>query len=141
MALTIKNLPTGPGDDIDISVGYSDGASRYVWQSGRTSFALYGSTGLAGVYQSLSIGGVSDGIFTTGNGIETTKLWGLRTGYSHNWNDQWNSGLFGAYTSVSYNATAKGYICAAVATFLTAGRPATRTSTSPRSAATLRWTR
>jgi hypothetical protein len=46
---------------------------------------------------------------------------GFRTGYSHNWNDKWNSGLFGAYTSVNYNATARGYICAAVGAFLTPG--------------------
>ena len=66
LALTIKNLPTGQGDDIDISVGYSDGASRYVWQSRvAPTVAMYGSSGLAGVYQSLSIGGVPDGIFTT----------------------------------------------------------------------------
>jgi len=122
LAMTIKNLPTGPGDDIDISFGYSDGASRYVWQSlVAPTVALYGSSGLGGVYQSLTIGGVSDGIFTTGNGIETTKLWGFRTGYTHNWNAQWNSALFGSYTSVSYNATARGYICATVTTFLTAG--------------------
>ncbi|MBR1251503.1 porin [Bradyrhizobium sp. AUGA SZCCT0169] len=122
LAMTIKNLPTGKGDDIDISFGYSDGASRYVWQSlVAPTVAMYGSSALAGVYQGLSIGGVSDGIFTTGNGIETTKLWGFRTGYTHNWNSQWNSALFGSYTSVSYNATTRGYICATVTTFLTPG--------------------
>ena len=80
-------------------------------EPGHASFAMYGGSGLAGVYQSLGIAGVSDGIFTTGTGIETTKLWGLRGGYTHNWDAQWNSALFGAYTSVSYNATARGYIC------------------------------
>ena len=118
----VQELPTGPNDDFDISIVYSDGASRYVWNSlVATSFAMYGGTGLAGVYQSLGIAGVSDGIFTTNTGIETTKLWGVRGGYTHNWNNQWNSAIFGAYTSVSYNATAKGYICATVVTFLTAG--------------------
>ena len=46
---------------------------------------------------------------------------GLSYGLHADWNAQWNSALFGSYTSVSYNATARGYICATVTTFLTAG--------------------
>jgi hypothetical protein len=121
LGLSLK-LPTGPGDDIDTTIAYADGASRYVWQSLVTpSFAMYGGTGLAGVYQSLGIAGVSDGVYATGTPIETTKLWGLRSGYTHNWDAYWASSVFGAYTSVRYGATAKGYICGAVAAFLTAG--------------------
>lgn len=127
LALSIKNIPTGQGDHIEITVGYADGASRYVWRSQvAPSFAMYDGTGLAGVYQSLGIAGVSDGVFAgttsaNGTGIETTRLWGLRGGYTHNWDAYWDSAIFGAYTSVSYNTTAKSYICAAVAALLTPG--------------------
>jgi hypothetical protein len=146
LALSIKNIPTGKGDHIEMSVGYADGASRYVWRSQvATSFAMYGGTGLAGVYQSLGIAGVSDGVFAgtnaaNGTGIETTRLWGLRGGYTHNWDAHWNSAIFGAYTSVSYNATAKGYICAAVAAFLTPGSTCNPDFNVAQIGANTRWT-
>ena len=32
-ALSIKNIPTGPGDSINMQAVYTDGASRYNFQS------------------------------------------------------------------------------------------------------------
>ncbi|NVN86071.1 MAG: porin [Rhodopseudomonas sp.] len=118
-ALSLKNLPTGAGDSINLSAGYSNGASRYVL-GGVTgnSFAMFGNSGIA--YQSVAIAGASDGVFAgannvVGTSIEKTSLWGVRGAFNHNWNPYWSTSLFGSYTSVDYNGTATARICAAIA--------------------------
>ena len=126
-ALQIKNIPTGAGDTINLQAVYTDGASRYNFQSlTNTSYSLYGNTGLAGTYQSLGLAGVSDGVYSgttnaTGTAIELTETWGFRGGFNHNWDPYWSSGLYGAYAQVKYNNTAKGYICPAVNALIVAG--------------------
>jgi hypothetical protein len=116
LALSIKNIPTGAGDTINLQGVYTEGASRYNFQSlAPTAFAMYGSSGLAGAYQSLGIAGVSDGIFGPGGDIQLTKTYGFRGSYVHNWDPYWNTGIYGAYGVVRYNTTAKGLICGSAA--------------------------
>lgn len=120
LGLSIKNLPTGAGDTINIQGVYTNGASRYNFQQYMsTSFAMYGGTGLPGAYQSLGIAGASDSVFVTGSGQELTTTFGLNGAYTHNWNPQWNTSIFGAWAGVRYNNTAKGYICGAMVATLT----------------------
>ena len=115
LALSIKNIPTGPGDTINIQGVYTNGASRYNFHDYvATSFAMYGGTGLAGAYQSVGIGGVSDSVFVTGAGQELTTTYGFNGAYTHNWDLHWNTAVYGAWAAVRYNNTAKGYICGAV---------------------------
>lgn len=115
LALSIKNIPTGPGDTINIQAVYTHGASSYDFQSYLpTTFARYGSAGLPGAYQSLAIGGVSDSVFVTGSGQELTTTYGFNGAYTHNWDPHWNTGIYGALAAVRYNGTAKSYICGAV---------------------------
>jgi hypothetical protein len=126
VALSIKNIPTGPGDTINLSAVYTDGASRYNFQDlSPTNFAMYGGTGLAGAYQSIGLAGVSDTVFGTLAGVNTsqqsTQTWGFRGGYTHNWDAFWNTAVYGAYAQVKYNATATALICANMATLLTVG--------------------
>jgi len=122
LGLSIKNIPTGAGDVINVTAGYSDGASRYIFQSlVPTTYAMYGSTGLAGSYQSLAFAGVSDGVFGAGTSIAKTTAWGFRGAYTHNWNPYWNTSLFGAYAAMSYSATGKALVCANFTAVLTAG--------------------
>ncbi|RJF68634.1 porin [Rhodopseudomonas palustris] len=105
-ALSIKNLPTGPGDTINFDATYADGAIRYV--IGGTSpnnFSMFGNNSIPGTYQSIAFGSAVDGVFTTGGGIETTKAWGIRGAFNHNWTPQWATSLFGAYTSVDFGST------------------------------------
>ncbi|OSI68663.1 porin [Bradyrhizobium canariense] len=114
LALSIKNLPTGPGDTINLTGVYTYGASRYNFQDYMsTAYAIYGGTNVAGAYQSLGIGGVSDSVFVAGAGQELTTTYGFNGGYTHNWDPYWNSSVFGAWAAVRYNNTAKGYICGA----------------------------
>ena len=39
------------------------------------------------------------------------QTWGMRGGFTHNWDPYWNSGIYGAYAAVQYNDTSKALIC------------------------------
>ena len=68
-ALQIKNLPTGAGDDFKIDVSYSKGDTKAVISTsgGSPSFAMFGSTGRAGAYQSIGFGQTSDAVYLPGS--------------------------------------------------------------------------
>ena len=110
-SLSIKNIPTGAGDSINLDAVFSNGATRYVI-GGVTpnAFAMYGGSNVA--YQSLAIGNSSDGVFTTGGQIEKTNAWGLRGAFNHNWDPYWSTSLFGSYSSVRYSGNGKTLYCA-----------------------------
>jgi hypothetical protein len=112
-ALSIKNIPTGAGDSINMQAVYADGAAHYVFGniSWPQNFSMYSGSGI-GAYQSVGFAGISDGVFGTGTSIETTKAWGFRGGYSHNWNPNWVSAIYGGYAQMSYGTMSKGLICA-----------------------------
>jgi Porin subfamily len=118
------NLPMlGAGDSLNISGVYTNGASRYNFQDrGPTTFAMYGGTSFPGGYQSLGFAQVTDAVFggtdvRTGlvTGLELVSTWGMRGGYTHNWNTYWNTSIFGAWAQVSYTGAAKALICTNIA--------------------------
>ncbi|MBR1122015.1 porin [Bradyrhizobium lablabi] len=129
--LNIKNLPTGPGDDIKVDVSYTKGDTKNVIATGGTSpnFAMFGGSGFG--YQSVGFGATTDGIYLPGlggtGGIILTQAWGIRGAFNHNWDPYWSSSVFGSYSSVRYDGgtndninglgstTAKGAYCAAFA--------------------------
>jgi Porin subfamily len=123
-ALSIKNLPTGAGDSINMQAVYSDGATHYVFGnvSFPQNFSMYGGSGAA--YQSLGFAGLADGVFGAGTGIETVKSWGFRGGYTHNWTPNWASAIYGGYAQVKYGDASKALICG---NFVAAGFGATAT--------------
>jgi len=115
LAFSIKNLPTGPGDSINVTGVYANGASRYVFNDYMsTTWARYGGANLAGAYQSLGLAGLSDSVFVAGAGQELTTTYGFNGSFNHNWNEYWRTSIFGGWGAVRYNSTAKGYICGAV---------------------------
>lgn len=106
LALSLKNLPTGAGDTINLSVGYADGASRNIIGGvSPDSFQIWGggNTRVAYAYS-------SDGVFGANGSIQKTEAWGLRGAFNHNWDAHWSSSVFGSYTQVRYNGTAKGLL-------------------------------
>jgi hypothetical protein len=115
-SLSIKNIPTGPGDVINMNAVYTDGATRYNWNSlNNTTYAMYGGSGVA--YQSLGLGSLSDVTYSgttaaTGTGLESVKTWGFRGGYTHNWNPNWASAIYGAYAQLKYGNNFKAATCA-----------------------------
>ena len=101
IGLSIKNIPTGPGDTINFDASYSKGASRYVigGVNGDT-FGIFGNSNT-----SVALGQSSDGVYGAGN-VEKTEVYGIRGAFNHNWDPFWSSSLFGSYTQVRYNANA-----------------------------------
>ena len=118
-ALEIKNIPTGPGDVLNVQAVYTDGASRYNFQSlmGQ-NVAMYGGTGLFGAYQSLAIAGVSDTVFVTNSSQELVQTWGMRGGFTHNWDPYWASAIYGAYAQLRYGSLGSAAICSNMVTML-----------------------
>ncbi|MDB5547408.1 MAG: hypothetical protein JWP21_855, partial [Tardiphaga sp.] len=112
-ALQIKNLPTGPGDDIKIDASYARGDTKNVISTSAASpsFAMFGS-GSGGAYQSVGFGATSDGVYIPGGGIELTEAYGIRGAFNHNWDAYWSSSLFGSYSAVRYNGNAAASMCA-----------------------------
>jgi hypothetical protein len=112
LGLSIKNIPTGPGDTINIQGVYTQGATRYNFQDlMAANFGMFGGSGLPGVYQSVGLGALSDSVFVTGGQQQLTTTWGFRGGYTHNWDAYWNTAIYGAYAGVQYNGNAKAFIC------------------------------
>lgn len=106
LALSLKNLPTGAGDTINLSVGYADGASRNIIGGvSPDSFQIWGGGGTRVAYAYSS-----DGVFGANGSIQKTEAWGLRGAFNHNWDAHWSSSLFGSYTQVRYNDTAKALL-------------------------------
>lgn len=113
-ALSLKDLPTGKGDTINVDATYANGATRYVI-SGTTNsaggFSMFGNSAIPGVYQSIGFGAATDGLFGNGTGIEKVTAWGVRGAFNHNWDAYWSSSVFGAYTSVSYSDNGRALYC------------------------------
>ena len=74
-ALQTKNLPTGAGDDFKIDATYAKGDTKAVIStSGATpQFLMYGSTGVAGAYQSIGFGASTDAVYSGGLGGGATQ--------------------------------------------------------------------
>jgi Porin subfamily len=117
LALSIKNIPTGPGDVINVQGVYTDGATRYNIQdlaSPASSNVIYGGTSLPGAYQSVGFGTAPDTVFGAGTSQQLVQTWGMRGGYTHNWDAYWNTSVYGAYAGVRYNTDGKSLLCGGV---------------------------
>jgi Porin subfamily len=128
-ALQIKNLPTGPGDDIKVDASWAKGATKYVIATAATSpnFAMFGSSNFG--YESVGFGATTDGVYLPGvmAGIHLTTSWGVRGAFNHSWDANWSTSLYGSYSAVRYDGgandnltpagltSAKGAYCAAFA--------------------------
>ncbi|WFU84770.1 porin [Bradyrhizobium sp. CIAT3101] len=111
-SLSIKNIPTGAGDSINLQAVYTDGDTRQNFQVlFPQQFSMYSGSGV-GAYQSLGFAGLADGVFGAGTGIDTVKTWGVRGGYTHNWSPYWASAIYGGYAQLKYGDTGKALICA-----------------------------
>ena len=81
------------------------------------SFAMFSGSSRADAYQSIGFGATTDGVylpaFAGGDGtIHLTEAYGMRGAFNHNWDPHWSSSLYGSYSAVRYDGTAKAYMCA-----------------------------
>jgi hypothetical protein len=95
-----------PKDTFEFQIDYAKGATGYVWSQG-----LYGAATLYGSGQSIGLGLSTDGVFTSGTGVELTESWGFAAAYQHYWNAQWRTAVVGGYTEINYNGTATAALC------------------------------
>ncbi len=77
LALSIKNIPTGAGDVINISGVYTDGATRYNFQNLAGSTLLRCSAAPASPTRALASPSAPDTVFITGSPQETVEDLGL----------------------------------------------------------------
>jgi hypothetical protein len=118
-ALQIKNIPTGANDDIKMDVSYAKGETKNVIATAAASpsFSMFGGTNRAGAYQSIGFGATTDAVYLPmangGDGsLHLTEAYGIRGAFNHNWNSFWSSSLYGSYSAVRYDGTAKAFVCA-----------------------------
>jgi hypothetical protein len=122
-ALQIKNIPTGPGDDIKIDASWAKGDTKNVISTSAASpsFAMLGGVpGQFGPNGSIGFGATTDGVYLPvafgGDGsIHLTEAFGVRGAFNHNWDPYWSTSLFGGAGWVRYDGTAKAEYCAAFA--------------------------
>ncbi|WP_439399510.1 porin [Bradyrhizobium sp. PMVTL-01] len=110
LALSIKNIPTGAGDVINIQGVYTDGATRYNFQNlAGSTYLMYGGSSIA--YQSVAAVQAPDTVYVNGSNQETIKTWGFRGAYTHNWDAYWNTAIYGAYAQAQFGSGAKNFLC------------------------------
>jgi hypothetical protein len=124
-ALNIKNIPTGAGDDIKVDATWSKGDTKQVISTSAASpgFTMFGGSSI-GAYQSVGFGATTDAVYLPvangGDGaLHLTTAYGFRGAFNHNWDPYWSSSLFGSYSAVRYDGTAKAEACA---NYVTAGK-------------------
>ncbi|WP_407174907.1 porin [Bradyrhizobium sp. STM 3562] len=123
-ALQIKNIPTGPGDDIKLDASWAKGDTKNVISTSAASpsfLMLGGVPGQFGPDGSLGVGLTTDGVYLPvaagGDGsIHLTEAFGFRGAFNHNWDPYWSTSLFGSWSWVRYDDTAKAELCSAIAT-------------------------
>jgi hypothetical protein len=123
VALQIKNIPTGPGDDIKFDASWAKGDTKNViaTSAASPSFAMLGGVpGQFGPSGTYGFGATTDGVYLPAlfggdDSIHLTESFGLRGAFNHNWDPYWSSSLFGGIGFVRYDGTAKAEYCAAFA--------------------------
>jgi hypothetical protein len=121
-AMSIKNIPTGPGDTINIQGVYTDGASRYNFQSlSPVNYSIYGGTNVPGALQSIGIAQAPDTVYATGTSQQSVRTYGMRGAYTHNWDAFWNTSLYGAYAFADFGGNGRALVCGAITPLLNPG--------------------
>jgi hypothetical protein len=65
----------------------------------------FNNNGAPGTLGGVGLGLAPDSVFNTGGQQQLISTWGGRGGFTHNWNPQWNTSVYGAYADVSYGST------------------------------------
>jgi len=131
-ALQVKNLPTGPGDDIKLDGSVGEGALKYILGTASTlpgSFYMTKANSLT-TGGTIAIGAINDAVYGGWQtpfqaGVQLTKGWGFRGAFNHNWDPFWSSSLFGGIAQISYNDTAKTLWCGSYGGTFANGTPMT----------------
>jgi hypothetical protein len=121
VALQIKNIPSGPGDDIKIDASWSKGDTKNVISTSAASPSILMMGGVPGQFGpsgTIGLGPTTDGVFLPvangGDGsIHLTTAYGVRGAFNHNWDPYWSTSLWGGAGWVRYDGVAQAEMCAA----------------------------
>jgi hypothetical protein len=94
------NLPGG--DMVGVNACYTEGAVGFC--TTQASAQIYNAS------TSVAAGWITDGVFTTGTGVELTRVWSAIAAYEHIWSPRWRTSWFGGYVNVDYNNAATGIL-------------------------------
>jgi hypothetical protein len=99
----------GQGDYFQAQVNYTQGATRYVFQSTQNTW-FYSKGDRVGV------GNLVDGVFggvvgATATDLQLTTAWNVNAAYEHFWNPRWRTSVYGGYAQVNYNGAANAMLC------------------------------
>jgi hypothetical protein len=95
-----------PKNTLEFQIDYAKGATGYIWSQG-----LYGNAVHYGSGNTISLGVSTDGVFTSGGGVELTEAWGFAAAFQHYWNAQWRTSVVGGYTEINYGGAATAALC------------------------------
>jgi hypothetical protein len=105
------NLPMiGAGDYIGYYFNYSEGHSGVGGGNLLSSPAMFGSG------NTLAWGLMTDAVYVDGGTLQLTTAWTFGAGFEHNWSPLLKTSLYGSYSEISYNTTARAQICASPGT-------------------------
>jgi len=118
-ALQIKNLPTGPGDDIKFDASWAKGDTKNVISTSATSPSFLMIGGVPGQFAgsgTIGFGATTDGVYLPvaagGDGsIHLTEAFGVRGAFNHNWDPYWSTSVWGGAGWVRYDGAAKAALC------------------------------
>jgi hypothetical protein len=112
------------GDRVGYFGHYGVGTSAYSGGGTLNSANLFDSSA------KLAEGWITDGVFLNGTGIELTTTWTVGAGYEHYWTPSLKTSIFGAYTQILYDSTAKSYFASNVCAAGAAGQTGFNTVTN-----------
>jgi hypothetical protein len=104
--ITFKLPMLGKGDSVAIQADWAHGANRYTNQLGAGFLPYDGATAARGYNADAVYSSVAGAL----GGLDLTDSWDIVGGYTHNWNPQWKSTLYGGYSEVNYSGAANSLI-------------------------------
>ena len=102
VGIEIKLPQLGPADRIGAGARYAQGASGFGAGSNLASASLFGSG------NTLAAGQMTDAVYLNGGAEALTTTWTVMAAYEHSWTPTLKSSISAGYSSVQYNAAAKG---------------------------------
>jgi hypothetical protein len=105
------NMPMiAPGDYIAAQVAYSEGATRYVYNTAPNNPVGYQGGDQVG-YGLTTDAVMAGGLAAAGSDLQLTTSWGVAAGWEHFWTPSLRTSIHGSYFEVKYNGTANAAMC------------------------------
>jgi hypothetical protein len=110
--LRLNATSIAQGDFFQSQLNYGQGAIRYLMNTTNSNWGkVNGAAEAYGVLSDCVYGGANAA--STATGCQLTTAWGFNASYEHFWRTDLHTSLYGAYYTVTYNASANAQLCTA----------------------------